>query len=70
MSVSIIGVIGAGVMGGGIAQVAATKGINVVLLDVNKKAVEKGIDSVWSHLGKIVAKGKIIQLLNNLEVFL
>jgi 3-hydroxyacyl-CoA dehydrogenase len=33
MSVSTIGVIGAGVMGSGIAQVAATKNINVILLD-------------------------------------
>jgi 3-hydroxybutyryl-CoA dehydrogenase len=39
MSVSTIGVIGAGVMGSGIAQVAAMKGIHVVLLDRNEKAV-------------------------------
>jgi 3-hydroxybutyryl-CoA dehydrogenase len=38
MSVSTIGVIGPGVMGGGIAQVAATEGIDVVLLDVNEEA--------------------------------
>jgi len=40
MSVSTIGVIGAGVMGSGIAQVAATKGIDVILLDVSEKAVK------------------------------
>jgi hypothetical protein len=49
MSVSTIGVIGAGVMGSGIAQVAATKGINVILLDVNDKAVKTGIDAVESR---------------------
>ena len=38
MSVSTIGVIGAGVMGSGIAQVAATKGIDVILLDVRQIA--------------------------------
>jgi 3-hydroxybutyryl-CoA dehydrogenase len=54
MSVSTIGVIGAGVMGGGIAQVAATEGIDVVLLDVNEKAVKTGIDAVESRL-----KGKM-----------
>jgi 3-hydroxybutyryl-CoA dehydrogenase len=59
MSVSTIGVIGAGVMGSGIAQVAATKGINVVLLDVNEKAVKTGIDAVESRLSRVVAKGKM-----------
>jgi 3-hydroxybutyryl-CoA dehydrogenase len=59
MSVRTIGVIGAGVMGRGIAQVAATKGIDVVLLDVDEKAVRKGVDSVEDRLGKVVAKGKM-----------
>ena len=59
MSVSTIGVIGAGVMGSGIAQVAATKGINVILLDVNEKAVKTGIDAVESGLNRVVTKGKI-----------
>ena len=58
MSVSTIGVIGAGVMGSGIAQVAATKGIDVILLDVNEKAVKKGIDGVEGRLARDVAKGK------------
>jgi 3-hydroxybutyryl-CoA dehydrogenase len=59
MSVSTIGVIGAGVMGGGIAQVAATEGIDVVLLDVNEKAVKTGIDAVESRLSRAVTKGKM-----------
>jgi 3-hydroxybutyryl-CoA dehydrogenase len=59
MSVSTLGVIGAGVMGSGIAQVAATNGINVLLLDVNKKAVKQGIDAVESRLTRVVAKGKM-----------
>jgi 3-hydroxybutyryl-CoA dehydrogenase len=59
MSVSTLGVIGAGVMGSGIAQVAATNGINVLLLDVNEKAVKQGIDVVESRLSRVVAKGKM-----------
>ena len=59
MQVGTIGVIGAGVMGSGIAQVAATKGIDVILLDVNEKAVKTGIDAVEGRLGRIVAKGKM-----------
>jgi 3-hydroxybutyryl-CoA dehydrogenase len=59
MSVSTIGVIGAGVMGSGIAQVAATKGIDVILLDVSAKAVKTGIDAVERRLSAVVTKGKI-----------
>jgi 3-hydroxybutyryl-CoA dehydrogenase len=59
MSVSTLGVIGAGVMGSGIAQVAATNGIKVLLLDVNEKAVKQGIDAVESRLSRVVAKGKM-----------
>ena len=55
MSVSTIGVIGAGVMGSGIAQVGATKGIDVTLLDVYEKAIKTGIDAVESR----VTKGKM-----------
>jgi 3-hydroxybutyryl-CoA dehydrogenase len=59
MQVGTIGVIGAGVMGNGIAQVAARKGIDVLLLDVNEKAVKKGIDAVEDRLGRVVAKGQM-----------
>ena len=59
MSVSTIGVIGAGAMGSGIAQVAATKGIDVILLDVGEKAVTTGIDAGERRLSAVVTKGKI-----------
>jgi 3-hydroxyacyl-CoA dehydrogenase, NAD binding domain len=59
MSVSTIGVIGAGVMGSGIAQVAATKGIDVILLDVSEKTVKTGIDAVERRLSAVVTKGKM-----------
>ena len=59
MSVGTIGVIGAGVMGSGIAQVAATNGIDVILLDVNEKAINAGIDGVESRLSRVVTKGKM-----------
>jgi 3-hydroxybutyryl-CoA dehydrogenase len=60
MSVSTIGVIGAGVMGSGIAQLAAMKGINVILLDVNDKSLEEGLAAVEGRLGRLLAKGKMI----------
>jgi 3-hydroxybutyryl-CoA dehydrogenase len=59
MSVGTIGIIGAGVMGGGIAQVAAMKSIDVILLDVNDKAIKSGIYAVERRLGRIVANGKM-----------
>jgi 3-hydroxybutyryl-CoA dehydrogenase len=43
----------------GAVQVAATKGINVILLDVNDKAVKTGIDAVESRLSRVIAKGKM-----------
>jgi 3-hydroxybutyryl-CoA dehydrogenase len=59
MSASTIGVIGAGIMGSGIAQVAASKGLNVILVDVNDSAVKKGIDGVSERLARLASKGKI-----------
>jgi 3-hydroxybutyryl-CoA dehydrogenase len=59
MQVGTIGIIGAGVMGNGIAQIAAAKGIDVILLDVNEEAVKKGIDAVEGRLGRVVAKGQM-----------
>ena len=41
-----IGVIGAGTMGNGIAQVSAAAGIEVVMIDVSDAAVERGIAAV------------------------
>ena len=56
-----IGVLGAGSMGTGIAQVAATFGHSVVLFDSNIKAVEKAISEMEKSLSKLVEKGKMSQ---------
>ncbi len=53
-----IAVIGAGIMGAGIAQVAATAGHQVVLFDVAAGAATKGLAGVKSGLEKLVARGK------------
>jgi 3-hydroxybutyryl-CoA dehydrogenase len=53
------GVVGAGQMGAGIAQVAAVAGFQVVLRDVNDAALERGLSSIHSSLEKLVAKGKL-----------
>jgi threonine dehydrogenase-like Zn-dependent dehydrogenase len=59
MQVRTIGIIGAGTMGRGIAQAAATKGFDVTLIDVSDAAVRKGIDAVESRLARLVAKSKM-----------
>ncbi|HQF27595.1 MAG TPA: 3-hydroxyacyl-CoA dehydrogenase NAD-binding domain-containing protein, partial [Bacteroidia bacterium] len=56
---TIVGVIGAGAMGSGIAQVAATAGHSVLLFDTRKEAVEKAISGLSTTLNKLVEKSKI-----------
>ena len=59
MDVSTIGVIGAGQMGAGIAQVAAQAGLEVILLDANREYADKAKARIADVLGKLVAKGKL-----------
>jgi 3-hydroxybutyryl-CoA dehydrogenase len=54
-----IGVVGAGTMGHGIAQVAAQAGYRVTLVDVSAQALDKGLAAVERSLGKLADKGKI-----------
>jgi 3-hydroxybutyryl-CoA dehydrogenase len=54
-----IAIIGAGVMGRGIAQVAATAGINVLLHDLDEKVVNEAVDFVYKMLDRAVEKGRM-----------
>jgi len=54
-----IGVIGAGQMGSGIAQVCAQAGYDVKLQDLTQEAVDKGLARIEKGLSKLVEKGKI-----------
>ncbi len=56
---SVIGVIGSGAMGAGIAQVAATAGHSVLVYDNNSKSLEKAQANLKSSLAKLVEKQKI-----------
>jgi 3-hydroxybutyryl-CoA dehydrogenase len=54
-----IGVVGAGTMGHGIAQVSAVSGYDVVLVDVAPQALECGIAQIGKSLEKLESKGKL-----------
>jgi 3-hydroxybutyryl-CoA dehydrogenase len=54
-----LGVVGAGQMGNGIAQVAASVGINVVMMDVSSSAVEKGLATIAGSCDRLIKKEKM-----------
>ena len=60
-SIETLGVIGAGQMGGGIAQVAAQSGLNVLLGDVSQERADAGKAKIAKFLGRAVAKGRATQ---------
>jgi 3-hydroxybutyryl-CoA dehydrogenase len=61
MEISKVGVLGAGLMGHGIAQVAAEAGYDVVLREVDDERLQKGIGRIEKQLAKAVEKGKAEQ---------
>ena len=58
MSVSTVGVIGAGQMGAGVAQVAAQAGVNVLLNDVSEEFVRRGLQAVERNLDRMIQRGR------------
>jgi 3-hydroxybutyryl-CoA dehydrogenase len=61
MGIETLGVIGAGQMGAGIAQVASASGLSVVMSDIKEEFLEKGFSTIEKNLGRMVAKEKITQ---------
>ena len=56
-----VGVLGAGLMGHGIAQVAAQSGYDVVLREVDQERLDKGLEKIEKQLARAVEKGKMEQ---------
>jgi 3-hydroxybutyryl-CoA dehydrogenase len=59
MEIKTVGVVGAGQMGNGIAQVAAHSGLRVVMSDIADSFVQKGLATISKNLDRMVEKGKI-----------
>ena len=57
--IKTVGVIGAGQMGAGIAQVSASAGIKTMLWDSDSSSLDRGISSIQTNLAKALEKGKI-----------
>ncbi|GAL00984.1 3-hydroxybutyryl-CoA dehydrogenase [Nonlabens ulvanivorans] len=59
MDINKVGVIGAGTMGSGIAQVAATAGCKVKLFDVNQAQLDKAQAALEKIMNRLIEKGRI-----------
>ncbi len=56
MKIQSVGIIGAGTMGNGIAQVCAVAGLDVVMIDMNDAAVQRGIEQINTSLDRLIKK--------------
>ncbi|MDH3631671.1 MAG: 3-hydroxybutyryl-CoA dehydrogenase [Gammaproteobacteria bacterium] len=59
MNIKTIGVIGAGTMGNGIAQVCAAAGLKVTMQDIGEAQLERGLETVSTSLDRLIKKEKI-----------
>ena len=58
MDIKKVGVLGCGLMGSGIAQVAATAGCDVVVLEQEQKFLDKGFAGIEKSLSRLVERGR------------
>ncbi|MEX3693261.1 3-hydroxybutyryl-CoA dehydrogenase [Paraburkholderia sp. BR14263] len=59
MQIETLGIVGAGTMGSGIAQVAALAGVRVIVVDVSEAALDKGLTALKGSLDRLIAKDKL-----------
>lgn len=59
MSIQTVGVVGAGTMGNGIAQACAVRGIDVVMVDIQEAAVQRGLATIGASLDRLIKKDKM-----------
>jgi len=61
MDIKTIGIVGAGTMGGGITQVAATSGLEVLVHDIGPEYLDRGLKTIDKSVSKLIEKGKITE---------
>src|ERR671918_742864 len=61
MEIKKVGVVGCGLMGHGIAQVAAQSGYDVVVREIDQAALDKGLGKIEKQLARAVERGKLEQ---------
>ncbi len=59
MGLQSVGIIGAGTMGNGIAQVCAVAGMDVVMIDINNAALERGLSQISKSLDRLIKKDSL-----------
>ena len=59
MEITKVGILGCGLMGSGIAQVAATAGFDVTVLEIEQKYLDKGFAGIEKSLAKFAEKGAL-----------
>ncbi len=59
LEIKTIGVVGAGTMGHGIAQVSAQAGFKVILSDISEDALDRGVAGIGKSLDRLIKKGRI-----------
>lgn len=72
MEIRKVFIIGAGLMGSGIAQVCAQSGITVIINDIRQEAIEKGLKNIAWSVSKFIEKGKLTEdkeiILNRISI--
>jgi 3-hydroxybutyryl-CoA dehydrogenase len=61
MKIKTVGVVGAGTMGNGIAQVCAAAGLEVIMQDIGEAQVERGLQTISGSLDRLIKKEKITE---------
>lgn len=60
-AIQTIGVIGSGTMGNGIAQACASSGFQVIMIDINEAALQKGLATIAASLDRLIKKDKLTE---------
>lgn len=66
MEISKVFIVGGGLMGCGIAQACAQSGIQVIINDVEQKALNRGMENIAWSVGKLIEKGKLSEDKNSI----